>query len=128
MRDMSHHASSLTENVWTVRQHHISAPQLLHKLHQEHQVLRQTQQDPVQQEMTALAVTIGIVGNVDDAHVSQHVQLLCPSKIPRSSGRSIKEKQLKGKLMHLLTLGVSQHSHGKERRPQPPLSLHHIQL
>ena len=127
MRDMSHHASSLTENVWTVRQHHISAPQLLPERHQEHQVLHQTQQDPVQQEMTVLAVMIGIVGNVDDARVSQHVQLLCPSKIPRSFGRSMKEKQLKGKLMHQLTLGVFQHSHDKGRPPQPPLSLHHIQ-
>ena len=45
------------------------------QLLQEQQILPQIQQDTVQQEMTVLAVTKGIVGYVDDAHVSQHVQM-----------------------------------------------------
>ena len=67
MRNMFLPASSLSKNVLIVKQLHTSVQQLHQGPHQEHQVLHQIQEGPAQQGMTAIAVLIGIAGNVDDA-------------------------------------------------------------
>ena len=67
MRDMFLPVSYLSKNVLIVKQLHISVQQLHQGPHQEHQVLHQIQEGPAQQGMTAIAVLIGIAGNVGDA-------------------------------------------------------------